>query len=81
MNPRFKVARDKNLSHDWFINSWNNMISDRTFDEHRWLDGTELYEHYYGVKLDIVKHTFSETVISVEFPSEEEATMFMLRWS
>ena len=66
----------------WYYNSMDPLVREcRGSSPHGRKDPFaglfELYEETYNVKLEFDSYGFIEGVI---FPSEEEATMFLLRW-
>lgn len=55
----------------WFINSWDALERNGV--------SQKLYEKHHNVKL--IYSSSGSTISVVEFPSEDDAIMFMLRWS
>lgn len=77
MSYRLLLCKDGySLNKSWFNNSWFAMDDIRKAYEY---DPHTLYEKIYNVK--IVRGKRMKDPDYVEFPSEEEATMFVLKWS
>lgn len=67
----YKVSTNNgSMYHKWFYEAWVavNAVNNENKGFH------DVYINHYGYKVD-------QYVDHVIFPSEEEATMFMLRWS
>lgn len=63
----------------WYKNSVSHLI-EQVQDGYVTATGlNQAYERYFNVKLLVGKHRIG--VIGIEFPNEEEATLFVLRWS
>lgn len=59
----------------WFKNSWKSLSSVGLLEQTA-VD----YEKHFKVKLDIERDQFL-SINQVEFPSEEDALLFLLRWA
>jgi hypothetical protein len=75
-----------NIRNPKFTNPWQNSESyfvkwfEKSWDALEWTGvSQEIYEKTYGVKLLFLNN--SATISGVEFPSQAEATLFVLRWS
>lgn len=62
---------------DWYVKSFKHLVDTHDI----YYSGAEEYEKHFGVKLimerDVDGFKYAKYV---EFRSEEEATMFLLRW-
>ena len=61
-----------NFFSKWFVNSFNALQHIHKNMHDNW----KVYEDHYNIKFK-----FTDSDVFAVFPSEEEATMFMLRWS
>lgn len=68
-----KLPRDKKCA--WYHNSVNYY---NTEWRERGGKSIDLYEKMFNIKLSVA---YDGSVTEIEFPSEADATMFMLRWS
>lgn len=61
---------------DWYNNSFDALLE--TSDQYNMIIDT-LYEEIYNVK--VIYNNFENQKMQIEFPSEEEAIAFIMRWS
>lgn len=71
MSFRLKTNNDKK-HHAWFFNAWLDAVKNEPQPNKKTFN--YVFEQVYGYKLG----PFAEFVV---FPSQEEATMFLLKWS
>ncbi len=80
--PFYKL--DDEGAESWFVNSYN--VIDPPDSEHQEVEESDRkYERRFKVKLLVdnpdPKNPHTYYVTGVEFPSEGDATMFILRWA
>ena len=79
MQARYPDCDNVAESTAWFMNSYHDILLAAEKQEITEPDLVDkLYEETYGVKLII---DTAEWVTQVEFPSDEEALLFIVRWS
>lgn len=64
---------------DWFMNAVHNAFEKE--DPNSFIPYNDVFKKHYGYP--VLTNDFGDPTLSweVEFPSEAEATMFLLRWS
>ena len=78
MSYRLNIYNTNESYYDsWFINSWNALEDVR--GKLTGLNSSHIYAKIYNVKVD--GDIPFDMVESVEFESEDDAIMFMLKWS
>lgn len=78
MSYRIRISPIDNRKPKWYINSFEPILADIQVKNRHDRRPHAVWEKTYGYEIKFDKWGFA---IGVEFPSEAEATMFMLRWS
>lgn len=65
--------------HPWFIKAYNSMIP--RFKQDECYSPVRVFSEFFNLRLIMDTHDEYPVPVYLEFPTEEEYVMFMLRWA